>query len=206
MKYENTVYNFLKKSSETYARRIQKEFCSKKPIYNDILEHSEFVCDLALKIGEKLNADLEILKVSALLHDVGITMEDSPIHAVVSAKIAEEVLENTDFPEEKRGGVLYAISVHSDLSSAPIETLEAKILWDADKIAHLGAVVFVRFLMRMPLRGGNTKKALEFFKKNLKTAEVLKENMKTELGKEIAAKRYEFAKIFVEELEEEMGG
>lgn len=204
MNYEKALYDFLKKSCERHSRRIQKEFCSKNPTYNDILEHTEFVCNLALKMGKELNADLEILKVSALLHDVGITVNDSEVHALESAKIAKKILENTEFPKEKIEKVVYAISVHSDLSSTPIKTLEAKILWDADKIAHLGAIVFVRFLMRMPMRGGNTKKALEFFQKNLETAELLKGRMKTERGREIAEKRYEFARNFVREFEEEM--
>ncbi len=204
MSYERTVYDWLKKKSEEHTKRIQKEFCLNPPTYNDILEHSEFVCNLALHMGEDLNADLEILKISALLHDSGITVENGEPHALKSAEIAQSILEKTDFPKEKIKDVSYAISVHSDLSSAPIKTLEAKILWDADKIAHLGAIVFVRFLMRMPLRGGTTKKALEFFQENLKTGKSIVKNMKTELGRKIAIQRYEFAENFVKELEEEM--
>lgn len=204
MNYENAVSICLKESSEKYMRKIQREFCTKNLIYNDILEHSEFVCNLALQMGEELNADTEILKVSALLHDIGITIDDSPSHAAKSAEIAESILENTDFPKEKIKDVLYAISVHSDLSSTPLTTLEAQILWDADKIAHLGAVVFVRFLMKMALRGGTTKKALTFFQENLKRAEYLKDNMKTERGNKLASERYKFAENFVRQLEEEM--
>ncbi len=205
MNYEQYIYHLLKENCHRYSEKIQKEFCSNPPTYHDILEHSEFVRDIALKMGENLGADIDILRASALLHDIGITVEESEPHALKSAKIAKEILGKTDFPKEKMEDVLYAISVHSDLTEKPIDTLEARILWDADKIAHLGAIGLVRFLMRIAMKGGNTKKVLKFFQENLKTAHLLKAKMKTELGKKIAEQRYEFAEDFVEELEKEIG-
>jgi len=54
MNYEQYIYHLLKENCHRYSEKIQKEFCSNPPTCHDILEHSEFVCDLALR-AEKLS-------------------------------------------------------------------------------------------------------------------------------------------------------
>ena len=56
---------------------IVKEFAIKNSEKNDIhgFDHVNRVYQLSSTIGEKLNADLKILKISALLHDIGRIQE-----------------------------------------------------------------------------------------------------------------------------------
>jgi HD superfamily phosphohydrolase YqeK len=98
-------------------------------------------------LGEKLNADLEILVAAAYLHDLGRHYIAAKAHGALSAEKAEPVLERIDFPREKRDAVLLAIRTHD--VSATLEdrtTLEAKILFDADKIDTFGVIGVLRYI------------------------------------------------------------
>jgi len=54
------------------------------------------------------------------------------------------------------------------------------------------------------LKGKNGWEAVSEFNEWLKTAEFLKDNMKTKLGAKMAAKRYQTLKIFVTALNKEV--
>jgi uncharacterized protein len=100
-----------------------------------------------IRLGEKLDADLEILVAAVYLHDLGRHYIDDKAHGALSALKAEPVLERINFPQGKRAAVLHAIRVH-DVVATPEgrTTLESKILYDADKIDTLGVVGVLRYI------------------------------------------------------------
>jgi HD superfamily phosphodiesterase len=110
-------------------------------------DHVLRVLRRCLRLGEKLDADLEILVAAVYLHDIGRHYVDDKAHGTLSALKAEPILERIDFPKEKREVVLHAIRVH-DVSAAPKDrtTLESQILYDADKIDTLGVVGVLRYI------------------------------------------------------------
>jgi HD superfamily phosphodiesterase len=110
-------------------------------------DHVLRVLKHCMRLGEKLNADLEVLVAAVYLHDLGRHYVDDKAHGALSALKAEPVLERINFPEEKRDTVLHAIRVH-DVASTPKgrTTLESKILYDADKIDTLGVVGVLRYI------------------------------------------------------------
>jgi uncharacterized protein len=107
-------------------------------------EHVLRVLRLAERIGDAEGADMEVLRAAVLLHDVARVQEDSggPCHAQQGAKRAREILAH--HPRQKVEAVAAAIAAHRFRSSTAPTTLEAKVLYDADKLDAIGAIGVAR--------------------------------------------------------------
>lgn len=113
-------------------------------------DHIERVYGMCQRIGREEGADMEILLAAALLHDSqgshpGQGQRND--HHLRSAEFAAEVLAAEGWGEERIRAAQHCIRAHRyrDLSEQPA-TLEAKILFDADKLDVLGAIGVVRVL------------------------------------------------------------
>ena len=166
-------------------------------------EHTELVFSIGMEIGKSLGADAEILKAALLLHDIGRSVVKKG-HAESGARLAGKILKNTSFPQRKIVDVKYAIASHAGWDESKPESLEACILWDADKLSKLGAFIIVQKAMLCPLQGKNTWDAVSEFNKWLKTAEYIKDNMKTEPGSKMAEERFVTLRMFVTALNKEV--
>jgi len=171
--------------------------------FNYRSEHNTLVYSIGMEIGKELHADMDILKAAILLHDVGRS-EVREGHGQKGAEMASEILSNTNFPVDKIIAVEYAIRVHVGWDENIPETLEARILWDADKLSKLGASGILHKSMLLPLRGKQTSDAVAEFNSWLSTAEFIKNNMKTEPGKKLAEERYRVLKSFLQALNKEL--
>ncbi len=107
-------------------------------------DHTERVYRLCLRIGRRENADLAVLKLAALLHDIGRAAEDRSngrlCHGERGAKLAKKILESHNIEKETLDKVVHCIETHRFRRSGSPESLEAKILFDADKLDSIGAV------------------------------------------------------------------
>ena len=104
----------------------------------------------AQKIGKAEGADMQVLLLAALLHDVGAESKLSGPSAESDAlrlRIAEEFLKKKSLPEDLRNKVLYAIDVHRFSKGIVPATREAKILQDADRLDAMGAIGIARVFM-----------------------------------------------------------
>ncbi|MFX0139012.1 MAG: HD domain-containing protein [Candidatus Hodarchaeota archaeon] len=112
--------------------------------------HVERVYNLCLQIGEELGANLLVLKISALLHDIGRKHKNitpyNKNHAEISAEMALKFLKSIDFKISQNDieNIIHAIKSHSFSNNMIPRTLEAKILSDADKLDALGAIGLYR--------------------------------------------------------------
>jgi len=122
--------------------------------FNHILR----VYRMAERLAKVEGADIEIVRAAALLHDaegpgVGNTRHN---HQNVSATFAGEILENEGWPQDKIEAVQHCIRSHRfrDQSEWP-KTIEAKVLFDADKLDAIGAIGVVRAISFAVLAGQN---------------------------------------------------
>ncbi|MFA6808515.1 MAG: HD domain-containing protein [Eubacteriales bacterium] len=117
------------------------------------LDHVLRVYRLCKTIGSKEeNVDCEVLEVSALLHDIARGKEDNDLtgkidHAVLGAEMAQNILESLNYRKITIEKVKHCIISHRFRSAYKPCSLEAKILFDADKLDVLGAVGVARSFM-----------------------------------------------------------
>src|SRR3972149_6359381 len=122
-------------------------------------DHVLRVYRMAEHLAQIEGADLEIVRAAALLHDAqGSATAGGDIgrfnHQHASAEFARQVLETEGWPEEKIAAVQHCIRAHRFRDgSEPPRTLEAKILFDADKLDVLGAIGIVRVVAYAVIAG-----------------------------------------------------
>ena len=86
--------------TEKFVTELLTQNLSRDHRYHD-LPHTLAVRDYCLQIGKEMNLseeELEILELASLLHDTGFTVTYEG-HEVVSRKIAENFLEEHDYPK-----------------------------------------------------------------------------------------------------------
>jgi len=162
--------------------------------------HVERVYRLCMKIGNLENADLDVLKAAALLHDIAKFQTEPLKHGIVGAEIAEKILKDASFPVAKIEAVKHAIKGHARLSEER-KTLEAKVLLDADIIEKFGAVGIARMFLRCALDGDTIGESLT---KHLQMFNRIKDYVETETGKKIFQERYGYTKQFLERFRKEV--
>ncbi len=111
-------------------------------------EHTLRVSRLCMKIGSVEKADMDVLLVAAYLHDIGRCYQDISngeiCHAEKGAQMALPIIENLPLSSEQKENILHAVRSHRFRGTQRPETLEAKVLFDADKLDAIGAVGVAR--------------------------------------------------------------
>ena len=112
-------------------------------------DHIERVYRMAEKLALLEGADLEIVHAAALLHDSRGSDPNSGerlSHHEASARFAENVLHQEGWSQERIQAVQHCIRAHryrGEQENEP-QTIEAKVLFDADKLDVLGAIGVAR--------------------------------------------------------------
>jgi len=166
------------------------------------MDHTKRVTRMCRVIGEREQADMEILIPAALLHDIArpLEKEQGLPHEAEGARMAEIYLASIRYNPALIPAISAAIRTHRFRSSERPESPEAKILSDADKLDALGAVGIARTFMRAAEHGGDIDDAvMHFYEKLLK----LKDLMYTDTGRDIATERHKFLVTFLTALERE---
>ena len=107
-------------------------------------DHTQRVLNMAMHIAESEHADTEVIRYAALLHDIGREEENASKgklnHAEIGGEEAREILTAEQLEPEFVERVVQCIKTHSYRKAVPPQSLEAKILYDADKLDALGAI------------------------------------------------------------------
>ena len=205
------------KSAKKYYDELNNEDFSHD--FNHILR----VERLAKRIAESENADIEIIEASCLLFDVARILEDKgkvSDHAEEGSKIAKQILDKINFPKEKIDSVCHAILVHRKSKGRKPETIEAKILQDADYLDALGAVDIARVIASSlqskkykrpiyvePANGDKEiKSAIHYFLHKIEHSKLQPNKFHTKLGRQLAKERFDFMKKFTERFIDEWNG
>jgi uncharacterized protein len=105
-------------------------------------DHLVRVIALADKIQASEGGDLSTIWAAVALHDIGQERErrHGGDHASIGAELAAQLLKDTPFPQDSIPAVQQAIREHRMTGGVTPQTLEGRILYDADKIDCLGAI------------------------------------------------------------------
>ncbi len=189
--------------------------------------HAERVYRLAERIAMAEGADLFIVRMAALLHDIGRAEESKSdnsgdIHEELSARMAGPIMDGLGVPDDRKAAILHAIETHRHRRGGEPRTLEAKCLFDADKLDSLGAVGVARSYLWLGEHGRSVYYPPEQYagidpKDN--SAEVdstqrewhiklkhLKDKMYTGTGRRIAVERHDRMARIIDEIEKEVMG
>ena len=185
--------------NETQLQELREEIRLSTPAYGTHgFEHIDRVYSTCLLIGGVEKADMETLLPAALLHDVGRGEED---HASVGAEKAKAILRRYEQPDENIEKIAAAISTHSFSGHKPPQTLEAKILSDADKLDALGAIGIYRTAV---YSGEHSRPIGEFMAHFDEKLFRLEDLLFTEEAKRIAKSRTRYMIDFVTRLKFEL--
>ncbi len=112
-------------------------------------DHIQRVYRMAERLAHAEGADLEIVRAAALLHDAEgpLTGDSRAEHQLASAQFARQMLEAENWPEDRIAAVQHCIRAHRFRDDRELpETIEAKVLFDADKLDAIGAIGAVRVI------------------------------------------------------------
>lgn len=184
------------------------------------IDHIERVVATVRQLAESEGAELAILEPAAWLHDCVSVAKDHPQRkqaSLLAADRAIEFLQQIDYPQQYHSAIHHAILAHSFSANITPETLEAKILQDADRMDALGAIGIARCI----LVGGKLDRQLyssidplcdkrepddgtytldHFFTKLLK----LGDSMQTQAAKAEAQRRSIYMREFLTQLQSEL--
>ena len=187
-------------------------------------DHVYRVLYTALEIArEEKSVDMEVLCCACLLHDIGRQEQfrnSSLDHASVGADKAKRFLLAQKFPEDFAQRVHDCIFTHRFRSDRPPQSIEAKILFDADKLDVSGAVGIARTLLYNGEEGeplysllpngcvstGENDKLPSFFQEYKRKLEGIYSRFYTKRGKELALSRQKAAVDFYKNLLHEVSG
>jgi len=131
----------IEQVKEFYEESFEKATPEQKDFFED---HVEKVVKFAKKFAEERNADLEIVEISAWLHDIASILGKYKEHHIEGAKIAEEFLKSINYPQEKIDLVKDCILNHRGSKERNVTTKEAQILIDADAMTHFEEIGVLR--------------------------------------------------------------
>ena len=185
-------------------------------------EHIYRVLYNALEIaGVEDEVDYDVLIAACLLHDIGRREQfenPSVCHAMVGGEKAFRFLMENGFDEKFSRKVKHCIQTHRFRKSMQPESVEAKILFDADKLDVTGALGIARTLMYkgnvtepiyhvLPsgeISDGTQDIAPSFFREYKFKLEKLYDKFYTARGAQLAQERRKVAVEFYENLYQEV--
>ena len=205
--------------TETMFEEIKPMYEGSDPAHD--FSHILRVFKNAQYLGKAEGADMQILLIAALLHDIVSESKLSKKSSESEArrqKIAEDFLKKKGLDDNAIKSVLYAIEVHRFSKGLVPSTLEAKILQDADRLDAMGAIGIARVFTTGGAMGRklyNTNDTFcesrepddktwnldHFFRKLLS----LEYGMHTETGKRVAKRRAAVLKRYLSDLQRELG-
>lgn len=193
-------------------------------------DHLERVMTLADTIAAREGGDLPTIWAAVALHDIGQAREArfGGDHAVIGAELAAELLTDTPFPQQSIPAVQQAILDHRLTGGNVPQSIEGRVLYDADKLDILGAMGIGRLYcitgrynqkIYSPVPDNVVLPVNPTVVRNLRRRsdyspyiefqllfENLPERMTTDTGREMARERFAFMEEFFTRLKKEAEG
>lgn len=218
MKINNKIIEEIEKTAKTYF--VNASSCHD-------WTHVERVHNLAIRIAKKERADMGIVRIATYLHDIGRKEETDKkgkiCHAEIGFELSEKILSKYNLDKEIIENIRHCILTHRYRNNHKPETIEAKVLFDADKLDSIGAVGVARDFFFAGYHGGllyvgnekqlaETAKDYAYTEKDTALLEYyyklrkVKASILTKAGKEIAKERHDYIIEFFKRFELEIKG
>lgn len=189
--------------------------------------HVARVLEMAKNIGQQEGADMFVVELAALLHDIA----DWKFHEgddTVGSKLAREILTKhqvTSEVVEQVGEIVEKLSFKGAGVASEMPTIEGKVVQDADRLDALGAIGVARTFAYgghagRPLYDPDNKPVMHQTKEDYYKAKsqgtsinhfyekllLLKDRMNTQTGKKLAQGRHEFLETYLDRFFQEWEG
>lgn len=209
--------DIIRRSTEFAAKKMQ----TLKPSHG--WDHVQRVVICADRIARNEKADSFIVKVAAILHDIAREIEDTSsgknCHAQLGSEMAYEFLKEIGLDETRAHHIAECIAAHRFRNRKKPATIEAMVLFDADKLDSIGAIGIGRAFLFSGEVGAklhnpgidiHTTKAYSeedtAYREYIVKLRRIKDIMLTAEGKRIAIGRHNFMEEFFTRLQAEAEG
>lgn len=186
-------------------------------------DHTINVYNCAVHLARVENADIKVIEAAALLHDIGrkeeMDFKGRIDHALIGAEKARKILMDLGLDQEFIVKVYFCVLRHRSRNNWNPETLEEKIIFDADKLDSIGATGIGRAFMwagkvgaRLHTKNPDLSVGAEYshedtaYREFVIKLDKIKDKIYTNEGKRLAVRRHEFMVKFFDELNHEMEG
>ena len=186
-------------------------------------DHTLRVSRLCERIGHVEGADMNVLLIAAYLHDIGRSCQDASngavCHAEKGALMAQPIIKDLPFSKKQKENIVHCIITHRFRGNHAPKSVEAKILFDADKLDAIGAIGVARAYLFAGELGArlhspeiNVEEAKSYSKDDTGYREFkvklnkIQNKILTGEGRKIAKERHSFMKAFFKRFLEEYEG
>ena len=186
-------------------------------------DHTKRVCMLSRHIGAAEGSDMDVLLIATYLHDIGRCFQDASggavCHAEKGAQMAWPIIKDLPLSESRKENVIHCIRSHRFRGNHAPKTVEAKVLFDADKLDAIGAVGVARaflFAGEIGARLHSPEISIEDsrsyskddtgFREFMVKLSRIKDKIQTKEGRKMAKERHDFMERFFKRFLEEYEG
>ncbi|MBQ9318107.1 MAG: HD domain-containing protein [Bacilli bacterium] len=164
----NQIVSVIKQEIIKRSNAFEEQTKGTKDEYNLYEKHVKYVYRYVLKLSKDKNVDREVLEISALLHDIAMTDINlkRENHNVDGAIIANQLLQELEYPDDKRELVRLCILNHSNKRKDFRTTEEEQILVDADGLSHFDDIASL-YSLAHDVMNLSDKESLKFIQNKL---------------------------------------
>ena len=202
--------------------RIAKQYFNRARGSHD-WEHTLRVFRLCRRIGPKEGADMDVLLAAAYLHDIGRSFQDASngavCHAQKGVEITIPIVSALPLTEKQKENIVHCVRSHRFRGNDAPQTIEAKVLFDADKLDAIGAVGVARAFLfagevgaRLHSPKMNVEEAAPYSKDDTGYREYrvklskIRDRILTKSGRKLADERHDFMEQFFKRFIKEYEG
>lgn len=139
---------------DIFEAKARGHYPAKDPSHDFL--HIQRVVATAIELAHEERADVMIVLPAAYFHDLVSIPKNDPRRteaSALSAEAAVQYLRSVGYPQRYLDAIRHAIAAHSFSAGISCETIEAKVVQDADRLDSLGAVGIARCFTTGALMG-----------------------------------------------------
>jgi len=197
---ENCIERIIEEVKRSLKKKKVQSISHRTDHFERVWQRAE---SIAKKIMEEQNIviDMEALKIACWIHDLNESYKGKKVnHVKDSMADGKALMLKVGYPENRINVVLGIVSEHSSESIKAPTSIEAKILFDADKLDGLGAIGIARVFALCGQQGLSIAETAKWYRAKIQKAIPY---MKTDMGKKLATKNLPYVISYLEKIEKE---